>query len=419
MLLVTSIIGFPVCPPETGHGALAGFASRQGLKLLKARKVYIPWFRGGVSQYPVKSEISTFLQVLTINAQHPGHDPGACKVDNSVPCQGFQLGLCHFVYGSIDVLKKVLGATLLVLVTGAGLLYFLAGRQAAGNVDRLISQAMATGEYQSITYESVEVGLDGVITLRDLEVVGINGEHYVLRKTTLMEFDYFNEVPHRLRFSIEGIGFPGGLPEPEEPGNTLLRDYLSSRMEGADLPVSIHYHYRYEPDNNRQLSNEASISLPAAGNIHFESTLRGLSLEALAQANQGEDGVTASLGLLEQIAELEIPEARLSLQDQGALGSLLDLQASRTGVDPDAFRQTLSGQIQTLALFMPPSLSTLATTIAEELNDFLEGGRTFSLAMTPAYEGNVQRLQPEIMSAFFTGDYDHIVSLLNLEIESR
>ncbi|MDT8399688.1 MAG: hypothetical protein RQ899_13850 [Pseudomonadales bacterium] len=317
------------------------------------------------------------------------------------------------------MLKKILIAAVLLILVGLGAFYLVANRELSQNVDRLFAQILASGAYQDLSYDSVTIGLDGTVRLEQLTVVEQEGLAYTFQTVDISDYDYQHDIPRHARLKVSGLSFPKGLPVLEENEPHVLTDYLQSLMRNEVLPLVIDYRFAYEPEQEYLISNTASFDLQDAGVLSINAMVKQIPLEEFFAYSNEQFPELAHMQLLNTLSRAEIPEAGLSFQDAGVLNAALEKQAVNAGMSREDFQQRLISQIQGLPLFFPASLQGLMTSTSAKLSSFLEGGKTFSIAIEPMYDGNIQRLQPEILSAFYTGDYNRIAALLNLKLETR
>lgn len=88
------------------------------------------------------------------------------------------------------------------------------------------------------------------------------------------------------------------------------------------------------------------------------------------------------------------------------------------GISGEQYRQQFLAQLQAAALFVPQQLQALALETLGKVAQFLEGGRTLRVSISPEYDGNYQQVQEEVMGAIFIGNFERVVEVLNLEVET-
>lgn len=304
-------------------------------------------------------------------------------------------------------------AVLLVLLVGG---YFLANYQVRAIVDAHISDFLASGDYQALDYEAVQLELNGDISLQNLHVIDSAGNEYILENIRVSNYDYFNPIPRHLDLVASGMRLPAGIPMFGQSPNRTLNAYLESIMTADHLPIELHYSYHYAPENNLQLDSSFSVELPDSLLLTSDSVMRNVPLEQFNTGTPAPNANPVQSSMLIQNAD--IPSARVALQDLGVVAAMMAIQGEALGISADDYRQQLLGQLQAMALFVPVQLQTLAQDLLVNLVVFLEGGSTLRFSIAPEYGGNVQRLQGEVMGAFYIGDFARIVELLNLEIET-
>ena len=315
-------------------------------------------------------------------------------------------------------MKKILIALAAVAVLTGGGAWLLVNQGAENEVDRMIAQALESGAYQDIQYESVDVGLDGRIRLQGLQVIDAQGLEFGLQEVRVSDYDLEHEIPHFVSLEASGFSFPKGLPAAAPGQPAELQRYLDRLgFSGDVIPLSVAYRYRYEPDNAHQLRNEVDFKLENGLSGEARSTIRQVPLENF-MARGGMDPALAQMQLLASLSAAEIPGASLSVTDQGVVDSVLESMSADYGMPAEEVRGLLRSQLENIHLFAPQGLQDFARDAGAELAAFLQGNRTLNLSLEPQFEGSMQLLQPALMAAFFSQDYGAIVDLLNLQIDT-
>lgn len=308
----------------------------------------------------------------------------------------------------------------LLLYVSLSLIVLLAGGYIVINyfvktmVDERMAEFVAAGYYQSLDYESVNLAFNGDINLQSLHVTDTVGNEYIIDNIRVSDFDYFNEFPHRLNLSAEGLRFPAGIPAFGNSPSTTWNSYLEGVMENDYLPIVLNYQYLYSPEESNAMTNAFSIALPNSFLLTTNSAMENISLEEFNNIALG-PGTSATQYSL-SLQDSNILFASIALQDLGLVPALLSVQGEVNNLDPAEYRQQLLAQLQTMVLFAPQQLQALASTLVLNVASFLEGERTLRVSVTPENGGNVQQLQGEIMGAFYIGNFNRIVEVLNLEI---
>jgi hypothetical protein len=317
------------------------------------------------------------------------------------------------------MLRKILYSLPIIVIAIAVTVFFLANREAKIQADRMISQALASGSYQALSHESVKVDLfNGELTLNNLSVVDLQGTEYILNQVLVSDYDYLHEIPYHLNISASGISLPRGLPTISTGNSAAFERYMASLLVEENIPVTLDYRYNFEPENNNLITNQVSIGLEDAANLSFTSSIKNIPLEAFL-SNNVSDPESVQTQLMTQVFQAEIPEVSLSIQDLGIVDTLVALEAGQSGVSSADIRQQLISSAQSLYLLAPPPAQQIAQDVSQELASFLSGNKTLRISIEPEYEGSIQRLQPEIIGAVFTGDYGAIFELLNLQVSTQ
>jgi hypothetical protein len=283
-------------------------------------------------------------------------------------------------------------------------------------VDERIDEFIAAGYYQSLEYDSLRVQWNGNIEMQDLHVVDTTANEYILEEILISNFDYFHKVPHKMNLSARGLRFPIGIPEfGNAPGNSM-NSFMAGVMENDFLPVILEYRYTYSPNDNFQLDNAFRLELPDSFILTTDSVMTDIPLEDLDDVAMG-PGTSATQYSM-SVQEGKIISAAIALEDLGLVNALMTVQGEAAGVDADEYRQQLWAQIQTMVLFAPQQLQSLAQELAANIGVFLEGDNTLSISIAPDSTGSIRQLQADVMGSFFIGDFEAIATALGLKIES-
>ncbi|MAM71687.1 MAG: hypothetical protein CMP91_11150 [Gammaproteobacteria bacterium] len=308
--------------------------------------------------------------------------------------------------------KKLLIIVPLLLIVAAGGLYFYANRETENQLDRYIERAIASGAYNDIQYESAEFGMDGTINISNLSITDATDFNYTIDNVEIANMDFLNTFPRTISVTASGFGLPQGAPELDGVFAPELEELLGNISSTQVLPIEMRYNHEYQPTDNDLFTSTMNIGLPDSFNFSFSSTTRNIPYEML---NQISDQAEAQAAFSNALFSAEIPEVSLSISDFGLLDAYIQGQADEQGRNAQVIRDELMQMTQSLFLFAPTDLQNMAIDLGNELSTFLEGNRTFNLAVRPDFSGSVQQLQTPIMTAFFNNDYAQIVDLLNVE----
>ena len=315
--------------------------------------------------------------------------------------------------------KLLLSLPVLLLCAAAGLWYYVNHRTRV-LVDARLEQMVASGQYQDITYADLRVGLSGKITLRDLRFVLPEGQEFTLADVQVSNLDYANEIPEHLDLSARGLRLPAGQALFGATENEILARYIDTQLVDGILPLEIDYLHRYTPDDAFRLSSDLQLALPESFMLRINSASRQLDLAAYNDvAARDPDPARAQLQMMQQLGEVEIDSAQVSLQDQGLLDGLLVLSGEQSGVSGEDMRRLLVTQAHNMHLFVPETTQSLARDVGSQLATFLEGGHTLSVSIAPPSLNRFQDLQQDIMGAAFSGNFNRIVDTLGLEVVTQ
>ncbi len=313
------------------------------------------------------------------------------------------------------MLKKILIAVPVVALAAGGGAWWYANQQAKTIVDERLADMVASGGYDEATYEELHIGLNGGITMKNLNIVQ-GPLAYTLQDITVTEFDYTSEFPRTMDVTIDGLKV--AVEDNADPEIAAFAATLRQLGLDEDVPLHINYKLLYDPDNAHQTDSKMHMTVTDSFTIDATSVTRGVPMTAFAELDNA-DPVVAQQQMMALLESAEFPSMQMTLQDHGFLDSMITMSAEQNGVSPEDFRNLLVSQVTNMYLFLPPTAQNLAMATGAELAEFLEGGKTLSVSLTPDYGGKVQTLQAEIMGAVFTGDYDKISQLLHLEITTQ
>lgn len=316
------------------------------------------------------------------------------------------------------MLKKILIALLLLVITGAGGTYWYANDRARSIVDERLDALVTSGGYDEATYEDLHVQINGDIAMTNLHVVQGPLE-YTLASVTISNFDYTNAFPRHMDVTINGLQLAVD-PNSPDPRIAAMSNMLDRLGAGPAIPLYVNYSLRYDPDNAHQTDSTMRVAVTDSFTLDVNSITRNLQMQALNGLNNPDlDPAQAQAQLMELLATTEIPSMHMRLLDEGFLDELIKRSAEQNGVNPEDFRTLLVSQAQNFYLFLPQNAQGLAMSAGAEIARFLEGGKTLSVSIAPEYGGNIKRLQEEIMGAVFTGDYNQVSEVLHLEITAQ
>jgi hypothetical protein len=312
--------------------------------------------------------------------------------------------------------KKVLliiPATIAVIAVG---LIVVANYLVRNLVDERMDGFVTAGYYQTLEYGSLSVKWNGNIKMQNMHVVDIAANEYVLEEMLISNFDYFHEVPHKMNLTASGLRFPAGIPEFGNSSSNSWNGYLTGVMKNDFLPVILNYRYTYNPDNNFKLDNAFRLELPDSFILTTDSVMTDISLEDLYDLAMG-PGTSATQYSM-SIQEGKIISAALALEDLGLVNAMMTVQGEAAGMEADDYRKQLWAQIQTMVLFAPQQLQSLAQELAANIGVFLEGDNTLRLSIAPESSSSIRQLQADVMGSFFIGDFQAIAKIIGLTIES-
>ena len=156
--------------------------------------------------------------------------------------------------------------------------------------------------------------------------------------------------------------------------------------------------------------------MPDSFILTTDSVMTDIPLEDLDDVAMGPGASATQYSM--SVQEGKIVSAAIALEDLGLVNALMTMQGEAAGVDVDEYRQQLWAQIQTMVLFAPQQLQSLAQELAANIGVFLEGDNTLRISIAPDSSGSIRQLQADVMGSFIIGDFETIATTLGLKIES-
>jgi len=310
-------------------------------------------------------------------------------------------------------MKKLLLIIPVVLIAAFAGLYFYANRETENQLDIYIQRAVASGAYNDIHYESAEFGVNGTITITGLNVTDASNFNYLVDQVQLSDMDFINPFPRSISITANGFRFPEGAPELQLPlSSPELENFLGLIDGTQSVPLEIQYSHQYDPRNNEEFNSTINLGIPDSFAMRIDSSTRNIPYETLSLIS---DPAEAQAAFNTALMAAEVPVFSLRISDFGILEGLLANQANQQSRSIEEIRSEFMSMTQSLFLFAPADLQAQAIDLGNQLTAFLEGDRTFNLAIRPDMSGSIQQLQGPIMGAFFNNDYAQIIDLLNLE----
>jgi hypothetical protein len=309
--------------------------------------------------------------------------------------------------------KKLLLGIPLALLLGLSAFYFYVQYRAKSTIDQVLASLEASGQFQETSYEDVKLALNGDVHISRLQLANpeINIE---LEKIAISNFDYQNSEPHHLQLHVENLRFPDGIASIAAFNNPYFPKLFGALLKDNTLPLTVDYGYDYDPRQDDQVMTNAALNIPNLFALSTESETRHIPLQTLFGNQQTDPAAAADL-----LSAAAFPSASFRLQDFGLVNTVLDAYAELSGARPSDLRAQVQSQLQGMHLMLPQDQQQFAISASAALSQFLEGGRTLEIGLAPEYGGKVEQLQPEVMGAFYTGDFSKAIELLHLKIETR
>ena len=312
-------------------------------------------------------------------------------------------------------MKKILIAIPLVLIVAVVGLWAYSNYQAKAIVDQRIEEMVANGQYRALSYESLEVRLNGDVVMQNLHIIDPEANELIIQDIVISNLDYQHETPHHMTLTASGMQLPKGLPQMDATENQALNAYLQKFQYGDTIPATIEYAYDYDPEDNFRIDSSASFEVVNALNFSSRSVTRNVPIENMSGQVINPQMPQQSMLMLQQ---LHIPEASMELSDLGLVDAFINIQAEQLSVSPDEYREQLKSQVQSMAFLVPSNLQELAFEMSEHVVSFLDGDKTLKISLAPDFAGDIQQLQPQIMGSVFSGDYNRVIELLHLQVST-
>jgi hypothetical protein len=312
---------------------------------------------------------------------------------------------------------KILLACLAGLVLGGFSTWYYVDHRIRSGVDDRLQAAVDDGNYAALHYESLSYNYKGDIRIYNLHVEQ-PGFKYVLEVVELTNLDFSNDPPRTVDVRIQGLKFPDGVPDLSDSDNPTLGRLLERVARNDAIPLELNYSHRYDPDNAWQVDSVLKLDIPGLLLFDLNGTMRNLPLEELQQ-EPALDPLTQQAQYQPLLNRTELPSLQLSLQDLGLVRTMLEIGAQDFNVSAEDYQTLVTSQLRNAWLFMPQQTQELIMEAGSQLADFLDGGRTLTLSMQPEHNGSIEMLQPLVIGAVFTGNFNQVVELLNLEFSTR
>ncbi len=310
--------------------------------------------------------------------------------------------------------RRLLIGIPVALVLGVAGLYGGAWLLAQRMVDEQLTRLVTSGNYQQADYANLWLLPNGTLLLRELHLQQ-QDFNLVINTIEVSDMDYLHAIPWHLSVRIDGIHFPDGLAPLSGSDSRLLTSALEELVDSDTLSVQATYSYRYEPASDEQIVYNAALSLPGYFDAAAATETRHLSLQELEDMREAAPDYLLAMQQA-ALSDAALPRAALHITDRGLVDKYIKVTAENLGTDAATLRPQLKSQVRNYHLFLPENLQTLAITAGSALSSFLDGGKTLSLTITPAYGGSLQQLQPEVMGVVLTGDFERAAELLKLEV---
>lgn len=317
------------------------------------------------------------------------------------------------------MLKKTLAGALAAVIILGGVGWFYVDHRIRSEFDARLQAAVDNGSYEALYYDELSYTFNGDVSIKNLHVKQY-GTEFVLQQFQINNLDISEQIPRDIRVHISGMQFPDGLPDLSDTDSAALGQLLQRSIQGDTIPLELTYVHKYDPENDFQLDSSVMASIPELMNIEFSSSMKKISLETLADYNQSiADPMAAQLELMQMLSKGEFSSMTFSLQDTGLVQGYMEITAEDFAVAPEDYRNMLVTQARNLYLFLPQNAQGLAMNAGIQLAAFLEGGKTLTVKLQPQFNGSIEKLQPQIMGAALTGDYNRIVELLQFELTAH
>ncbi|MFT7561587.1 MAG: hypothetical protein ACI93R_003516 [Flavobacteriales bacterium] len=288
--------------------------------------------------------------------------------------------------------------------------------QAQEGLDNYLEELTASHQFSAASYDSISVSFGGTVTIERVSLTPIDSEEaVVIQHVEAFNIDLSHDVPHTMNVIMSGIELNEKAQVQLAGDNAALGQYLRSIVTGNVLPFNAEMSYVYNEADEKEQNTQFSFGLDDVARYEMFIQTKNIPIELMFQTDR--DDPAAQAEAMQAVYAASLPSFSVSIEDLGGVNSLMKIYAEEAQVSEEELREQMIEGLSAMALQMlPPGLEDFSHDSLAELNNFLLGGKRLSVALSPAHDGNIEKLQPELMSAFMEEDFEAIIELLQLEV---
>lgn len=312
-------------------------------------------------------------------------------------------------------------AVVVLIAVGFGGYNFIVNKKAAEALDTYIEEMKASPQISDASYESVKASFGGDITIKNFSITPADtGETMTFEEIFATNVDMSHETPHHMDITVTGMKVPERMKNDmtNNPDENVQK--LMEKLNIKDsIPLVAKFAYNYEEANEMKQTSAFSLGLPKLGTYKLDMVTKNIPIDAFEGA-ENQDPMMMQIKMMEVFSQASIPSLSMSLDDDGGVNDILALAAEKSGADVEQMRAQMIMQLGMMAdQFVPPGLDDFKANAVGQISSFLEGGKELKVSIAPDMDGKVESLQPLIMNAFMSGDFNSIISSLKLEVEAK
>ncbi len=280
-----------------------------------------------------------------------------------------------------------------------------------------LEQLVASGQFEQAAYGHLWLTPSASIQLSDLHL-SKPGVDIIIDHIRSREADFFHDHPRYLTVDMDTIRFPSGLQTVVAADTTFLPGLAGLMAQDNTLPVHATLSFRYEPANDEQIMVAGTINMPGYFELQGRGEARQLPMAAVTVLLVTPPALAAA-SATRLLAQASWRSAEWVLHDTGLVDAQLKAIAASSGTNPEELRTSLMTELGNYYLLLPTNLQAISRPMLGELAGFLQGGRTLTIAINPAFDGSFLGLQQELMGMAVSGNYEKAMNLLQLKITTQ
>ncbi len=246
-------------------------------------------------------------------------------------------------------------------------------------------------EYKDISYKPLAQDVhvkDITITSKD------DPAEVTIKKVIIRDIDEKSDVPTVFDASIQGLVVDLNQPEQLE-----MADFLKKAGYDTELSFDIDTKYRYNPAKREMSVETFKVSAAQVGDLTVNMKLGNVDMEEAESQN-------AALANPDVIFHgLEI-----TYQDKSFAEKVLSAMAAEQGTSVDELKAQMTSQLTEASQFFLSPDNKVATDAVNEVVEFIENPKGFSISAKPE--------KPLELVSLMSENPDNWVDMLNIEIKS-